>query len=147
MNNTEVFDFFELHNKELENFDYAKSFYKAVLNNFKRDNDVNYLITFLKELSDIQGYDNFKKITGFEYKKLLNVNGNIQNNGQNLLDILQIFVKLKGKKQTSEATGLSIPTINNVFKNDKNITLLTLNKLLNLFNINIDYKLNFVYNI
>ena len=117
MNNTEVFDFFELHNKELENFDYAKSFYKAVLNNFKRDNDVNYLITFLKELSDIQGYDNFKKITGFEYKKLLNVNGNIQNNGQNLLDILQIFVKLKGKKQTSEATGLSIPTINNVFKN------------------------------
>ena len=143
MNNTEVFDFFELHNKELENFDYAKSFYKAVLNNFKRDNDVNYLITFLKELSDIQGYDNFKKITGFEYKKLLNVNGNIQNNGQNLLDILQIFVKLKGKKQTSEATGLSIPTINNVFKNDKNITLLTLNKLLNLFNINIDYKLNF----
>ena len=143
MNNTEVFDFFELHNKELENFDYAKSFYKAVLNNFKRDNDVNYLITFLKELSDIQGYDNFKKITGFEYKKLLNVNGNIQNNGQNLLDILQIFVKLKGKKQTSEATGLSIPNINNVFKNDKNITLLTLNKLLNLFNINIDYKLNF----
>ena len=115
----ELYDFFELHNRELKDFGYAKSFYGAVLKQFFEDKNISYFNNFLKRLYDIQGSENFKKITGFDYSLIANK----QNDMSGLIDMLSVFVKIKGKKNTAQESGLSIPTINNILSKDKNITI------------------------
>lgn len=133
----ELYDFFELCNKELKRFNYAKNFYKIALEDFRESRDITYFINFLKRLYMVQGEKNFEKITGFEYKTL----DKKENNINDIIDMLDIFVKINGKKNTAQESGLSIPTINNILSKNKNVTIHSLEKLLKVFDLNIKYTI------
>ena len=123
----ETYNFIDLIKKDFKDFEDAKEYYKLHLKLFKKEGKVNNFIYILSILHEVQGDENFKKITGFDYTEVPQEKGDDLNY---LIKYIKLSIILNGKKTIKEKTGLTIPTINKLFKPNSNITINTLNTLI-----------------
>jgi DNA-binding phage protein len=132
-----TYDYIDLIKKNLSDFKYAKTYYTYTLKDFKEDKDLKSFEFVLNLIFEVQGADNFKKITGFNYDDFTMDSGDIKD----LLKLIQVFIMINGKKEVAERSKLTIPTINKIFKPNVNLTIDTLNNLVE--TLDIKYKLIF----
>ena len=122
-----------LSKNEYSDFDNAKKMYKSVVKVYKETNDKEFLLNELKILFEVQGSENFKKITGFDYNTLQEES--YINTMDDLLKIIQAKILIFGKNDVVKKTGLSIPTINRFFSETKDVSLKTLFNITDSLNI------------
>lgn len=72
-----TYDFINLIGNNFKNFEDAKEYYKLHLKMFQKERNIKNFKFILDTLYKIQGKDNFKKITGLDYKEFLQNEGMI----------------------------------------------------------------------
>jgi hypothetical protein len=67
---TDTSDWSETHSKNLKDIKYSKRFYKEILRIFKNTGEDYFFTNGLSNIFEVQGQENFKLITGYDYKDL-----------------------------------------------------------------------------
>lgn len=117
--------------RNYEDFNKCFDRFKAVLKVAKEENDKDFLLEELKTLYEVQGSENFKKITGFNYEDL---DDNNIKTMDDLLRLIQAKILLYGKSAFVRKSGLTMPTINRFF-NNKDVSAKTLFKVIDCLGI------------
>lgn len=77
-----------------------------------------------------------------EYQVQIFTNGVENNNMKDLVGLVKLSILLNGKQNIAKKTGLTIPTINRIFEPDANITINTLNNLIDALDLR--YNISFI---
>ena len=120
----ETYDFVNLIEDNFKNFEDAKEYYKLHLKIFKKEQNIKNFIFILNTLYKVQGKDNFKKITGFDYIKF---SQNEKHDLNDFINFIKLYILLNGKQNIKNKTGLAMPTINRFFEHNCNIFIKTMN--------------------
>jgi DNA-binding phage protein len=106
----------------------------------RKENDLKHYISTLNLIYEVQGADNFKKITGFSYTDF---NFNIENikTEEDILKLVQLNIIKTGKQEVAKKSGLTVPTINKIFES-KNMTYKTFFSLTNALNLEVSVRCN-----
>ena len=118
------------YNRELIlDLKYAKSFYDKIYVLYKQTDEEAFFLSELKSIAEIQGKDNFKKITGFSYEYIDNTNSDIVTLN-NLKAKLNFLIKLKSVDYIVEKTKIKQEEIEKILKLKEDLNLDNLQKLI-----------------
>lgn len=108
---------------------YAKSFYDKIYVLYKQTDEEAFFLSELKNIAEIQGKDNFKKITGFSYEYIDDTNSDIITLN-NLKAKLNFWTKLKSIDFIVEKTKIKQEEIEKILKLKEDLNLDNLQKLI-----------------
>lgn len=118
------------YNRELMlDLKYAKSFYDKIYLLYKQTDEEMFFLSELKNIAEMQGKDNFKKITGFSYECIDGTNSDITTLN-NLKAKLNFRVKLKSIDFIVEKTKVKQEEIVKILKLKEDLNLDNLQKLI-----------------
>lgn len=122
------------YNRELIlDLKYAKSFYDKIYVLYKQTDEEAFFLSELKNIAEIQGKDNFKKITGFSYEYIDDTNSDIITLN-NLKAKLNFLIKLKSIDYIVEKTKIKQEEIEKILKLKEDLNLDNLQKLIKFLN-------------
>ncbi|GMO56703.1 MAG: hypothetical protein Ta2D_01830 [Rickettsiales bacterium] len=130
-----IIDYKDMLKRSISTFSKAKKYYKSVLDDFKESGEIDFFANELKFINEVQGKENFKKITGYDYIDFYFDKNNIKTE-ENILKLVQLEIMRTGKQEVAKRTNLTIPTINKIFKS-RNMTYKTFFNLTNALQIEI----------
>ena len=111
------------YNRELIlDLKYAKSFYDKIYVLYKQTDEEAFFLSELKNIAEIQGKDNFKKITGFSYEYIDDTNSDIITLN-NLKAKLNFWTKLKSIDFIVEKTKIKQEEIEKILKLKEDLNL------------------------
>ncbi len=124
---------FEYNRELILDLKYAKSFYDKIYVLYKQTDEEAFFLGELKNIAEIQGKDNFKKITGFSYEYIDDTNSDIITLN-NLKAKLNFLIKLKSIDYIVEKTKVKQEEIEKILKLKEDLNLDNLQKLIKFLN-------------